>query len=144
MSNWYSYILVQYINNDGSVKGSVKVKNLRNELDIDEHYGLVTSPETSKTYPHICLYRGERQIATFDLNEKSIIACWNLYVKIRDIKNPEEASLVGEIYRKDEQIIGLESKIDALELKQKVLEKELEDYRQILTELKDLYASVKK
>lgn len=66
----------------------------------------------------------------------AIQKCWDLYLKVKDIENLEEAKLITQYYMENHSLAKQLEGMDALRLKCKLLEVELEEYHKILDAIK--------
>jgi hypothetical protein len=68
---------------------------------------------------------------------------WELYTKIKDIPLESERKLIISLYYKDEHVLNLEKQIEDFKFTNHLLEKERDQYKDMLNEIKDLLDSKK-
>ena len=131
ISNWYSWYCVEYINSEGCVCGSV----LENEFKLKiESWGSFSNQVMSLSYgnDNLNLYWCK---APFD---KGIQKTWELYSKLKEIKNLSEIKLIADLFKKDEEILELEKKVEGLTFANQLLKQERDQYKDMLDDIKDL------
>lgn len=133
VTNWYTWYLVQFINE----KGEVLVNRIDQEFKLliaacggyaNQRLGLSADGIEYLSYP-----------VPWEASwEKCIKTMWNLYVRLKQAKTKSERELISALFRKDQKILELEKANQDFEYKTHLLESEKEMYKGILDDIKNI------
>jgi hypothetical protein len=70
--------------------------------------------------------------------DKNILKIWNLYTTIMNMTSVSEMMLVVDAFEKDERILELERQIEDFKFTNNLLERERDQYKDMLDEIKEL------
>lgn len=132
---WYGWYSVEFIDDEGCVHG----------INLDDNYKLYVSSWGSYSNQVMCLDYADNHLYWFGSPfEKKISQAWELYSKVKDIKNEAEIKLIAELYRKDEQIFELQNGNANLKFTNVLLEQEKQLYQGLLEEIKGMCDELKR
>ena len=130
---WHPYGLLEFIDSEGRVHDS----NLGNDFNLTIYRWEYDSLKIELSYKENQLFKcGE----PFD---KNILKIWNLYTTIMNMTSVSEMRLVVDAFEKDERILELERQIEDFKFTNNLLERERDQYKDMLDEIKDLINSRK-
>lgn len=132
---WYSWYLIQYINEIGAV--------LDSRLDDEFELRIVASGRYSNQMMQLSAnhmtYCWKRRPW-----ENCIQSVWNLYLRLKEAKTASERKLIASCFEKDEKILELEKNNEDFSYKVHLLESERDQYKQMLDEIKEMVENGKK
>lgn len=125
---WHPYGLLEFIDSEGRVHDS----NLGNDFNLTIYRWEYDSLKIELSYKENQLFKcGE----PFD---KNILKIWNLYTTIMNMTSVSEMMLVVDAFEKDERILELERQIEDFKFTNNLLERERDQYKDMLDEIKEL------
>lgn len=129
ISNWYSWYKVETINKDGCVYAGT----------LERGFSLVVKAWNGYANQMMSLYYGDKHLywckAPWELHIPRI---WELYSKLVTVDSSKEIELIAELYRKDEEILKLESDVEDFSFTEELLKQERNQYKGMIDEIKDL------
>ena len=64
---------------------------------------------------------------------------WELYSKVKDIKNGAEIELIAKLFRQDDRIFELTKEVEELKFSNILLEQERQQYKGLLDEVREMF-----
>ena len=130
---WHPYGLLEFIDSEGCVHDS----NLGNDFNL-------TISRWEYDYLKINLsYKDNRLYMCGKPFDKNIFKIWNLYTTIMNMTSVSEMRLIVDAFEKDERIVELKGQIEDVKFTNNLLERERDQYKDMLDEIKDLINSRK-
>ena len=130
ISNWYSWYVVQFINENGEVL----VGRLDNDFELcTVACGGYDNQWLELRADHRTYYSCKAPWKEYDI--KSI---WDLYVRLKQATTECERNLIASLFKKDQTILELEKANQNFEYKTQLLENEKKLYKGILDDIKNL------
>ena len=130
ISNWYSWYVVQFINENGEV--------LVNRIDNDFELRTVSCGGYDNQWLELRADHRTYYSCKSPWNEDDIKSIWDLYVKLKQATTKCERNLIASLFEKDQTILELEKANRNFEYKVQMLEEERDLYKGILDDIKNL------
>ena len=131
-TNWYRWYTVEYINEEGAVTDGHLDGGFRLSSTWRGNYRNMVLNLLYDKNPPVQIYSCPEPF--FDKMQK----VWDLYRKVKKIKSEAELEFISEIIYQDEKIIELEKNIADLKFTNRLLEKQKNQYKDLLKEIKEL------
>ncbi|MBO4599823.1 MAG: hypothetical protein J5641_03690 [Bacteroidales bacterium] len=131
---WYSWYKVEFIDTDGRVRKDCLDDNFKLRVSA---WGSYSSQIMQLSYANQGLYWFGSPF------ERNIPKVWELYSKVKDIKNEAEIKLIAELYRKDDQLFELEKENENFKFSNILLEQEKKQYQKLLDDIKEMCDKLK-
>lgn len=128
ISNWYSWNLVQFINE----KGEVFVDR------IDEEFELY--PASTGSYYQL-LILSANQVNFYSHRapfENCIQSFWDLYIRLKKANTQTERELIASLFKQSQKVLELEKENQDFKYKTQLLECEKNTYKEMLDSIKEL------
>ncbi|MDD3667637.1 MAG: hypothetical protein PHY75_02660 [Bacteroidales bacterium] len=129
LSNWYSWYHVEYIDSDGAVL----------EGNLGNGYRLSIAACCTYDNQIMSLYKDDYEVTEcrppFEDHLQSI---WHLYNRCQECSSISEIKLLSRLYNKELDTSILTQKIEDLNLTNKLLEQERDQYKDLLERIKAL------
>ena len=130
ISNWYSWYVVQFINENGEVL----VGRLDNDFELcTVAFGGYDNQWLELRADHRTYYSCKAP-----WKENDIKSIWDLYVRLKQATTECERNLIASLFKKDQTILELEKANQNFEYKTQLLENEKKLYKGILDDIKNL------
>ena len=130
ISNWYSWYVVQFINENGEV--------LVARLDNDFELCTVACGGYDNQWLELCADHRTYYSCKAPWKENDIKSIWDLYVRLKQATTECERNLIASLFKKDQTILELEKANQNFEYKTQLLENEKKLYKGILDDIKNL------
>ena len=130
ISNWYSWYVVQFINENGEV--------LVGRLDNDFELCTVACGGYDNQWLELRADHRTYYSCKAPWKENDIKSIWDLYVKLKQATTECERNLIASLFKKDQTILELEKANQNFEYKTQLLENENKLYKGILDDIKNL------
>lgn len=130
ISNWYSWYVVQFINENGEV--------LVGRLDNDFELCTVACGGYDNQWLELRADHKTYYSCKAPWKENDIKSIWDLYVRLRQATTECERNLIASLFKKDQTILELEKANQNFEYKTQLLENEKKSYKGILDDIKNL------
>ena len=130
ISNWYSWYVVQFINENGEV--------LVGRLDNDFELCTVACGGYDNQWLELRADHRTYYSCKAPWKENDIKSIWDLYVRLKQATTECERNLIASLFKKDQTILELEKANQNFEYKTQLLENEKKLYKGILDEIKNL------
>ncbi len=128
ISNWYSWYVVQFINENGEV--------LVNRIDNDFELHTVSCGGYDSQWLELCADNRTYYSCKAHWKEDDIKSIWELYVKLKQATTKCERNLIASLFEKYKTILEWEKADQNLERKTQLLENEKIMYKEILDDIK--------
>ena len=130
VTNWYRWYKVQFISEEGEVL----------DEHLDEEFKLWIYPVYGYNDQRLTLYADESEYYSCEApwNKEDIQSVWNLYVRLKQASTEYERNLIASLFEKDQTILELEKANRNFKYKTQLLEKEMQLYKGILDDIKNL------
>ena len=128
ISNWYSWYVVQFINENGEV--------LVNRIDNDFELRTVSCGGYDNQWLELRADHRTYYSCKSPWNEDDIKSIWDLYVKLKQATTKCERNLIASLFEKYKTILEWEKANQNLEHKTQLLENEKIMYKEILDDIK--------
>ena len=128
ISNWYSWYVVQFINENGEV--------LVNRIDNDFELHTVSCDGYDSQWLELCADNRTYYSCKAHWKEDDIKSIWELYVKLKQATTKCERNLIASLFEKYKTILEWEKANQNLEHKTQLLENEKIMYKEILDDIK--------
>ncbi len=129
VSCWYAWYKVEFINSKG--------ETLDNKLD--DVFKIDTFQQKAFSNQRMALRDDQNEYCNFGRPwEKHLQSIWNLYLRLKDAETPSERKLIADLFSKDEKIQQLVEQNKNLEFTNILLEKERDQYKDLLNEIQAL------
>ena len=128
ISNWYSWYVVQFINENGEV--------LVNRIDNDFELHTVSCGGYDSQWLELCADNRTYYSCKAHWKEDDIKSIWELYVKLKQATTKCERNLIASLFEKYKTILEWEKADQNLERKTQLLENEKIMYKEILHDIK--------
>lgn len=129
ITNWYSWYMVQFINE----KGEVFVNR------IDEEFELYTV--AAGGFDNQELRLSANQVDFFSHRapfENCIQSLWNLYIRLKKANTQTERKLIASLFKSNQKVLELEKLNQDFKYKTQLLECEKNMYKEMLDSIKEL------
>ena len=130
ISNWYSWYVVQFINENGEV--------LVGRLDNDFELCTVACGGYDNQWLELRADHRTYYSCKAPWKENDIKSSWDLYVRLKQATTECERNLIASLFKKDQTILELEKANQNFEYKTQLLENEKKLYKGILDDIKNL------
>lgn len=130
ISNWYSWYVVQFINENGEV--------LVGRLDNDFELCTVACGGYDNQWLELRADHRTYYSCKAPWKENDIKSIWDLYVRLKQATTECERNLIASLFKKDQTILELEKANQNFEYKTQLLENEKKLYKGILDDIKNL------
>ena len=130
ISNWYSWYVVQFINENGEV--------LVGRLDNDFELCTVVRGRYDNQWLELRADHRTYYSCKAPWKENDIKSIWDLYVRLKQATTECERNLIASLFKKDQTILELEKANQNFEYKTQLLENEKKLYKGILDNIKKL------
>lgn len=130
ISNWYSWYVVQFINENGEV--------LVGRLDNDFELCTVACGGYDNQWLELRADHRTYYSCKAPWKENDIKSIWDLYVRLKQATSECERNLIASLFKKDQTILELEKANQNFEYKTQLLENEMKLYKGILDDIKNL------
>ena len=130
ISNWYSWYVVQFINENGEV--------LVGRLDNDFELCTVACGGYDNQWLELRADHRTYYSCKAPWKENDIKSIWDLYVRLKQATTECERNLIASLFKKDQTILELEKANRKFEYKTQLLENEKKLYKGILDDIKNL------
>ena len=130
ISNWYSWYVVQFINENGEV--------LVGRLDNDFELCTVACGGYDNQWLELRADHRTYYSCKAPWKENDIKSIWDLYVRLKQATTECERNLIASLFKKDQTILELEKANQNFEYKTQLLENEKKLYKGILDDNKNL------
>ena len=130
ISNWYSWYVVQFINENGEV--------LVGRLDNDFELCTVACGGYDNQWLELRADHRTYYSCKAPWKENDIKSIWDLYVRLKQATTECERNLIASLFKKDQTILELEKANQNFEYKTQLLENEMKLYKGILDDIKNL------
>ena len=130
ISNWYSWYVVQFINENGEV--------LVGRLDNDFELCTVACGGYDNQWLELRADHRTYYSCKAPWKENDIKSIWDLYVRLKQATTECERNLIASLFKKDQTILELEKANQNFEYKTQLLENEKKLYKGILDDSKNL------
>ena len=130
ISNWYSWYVVQFINENGEV--------LVGRLDNDFELCTVACGGYDNQWLELRADHRTYYSCKAPWKENDIKSIWDLYVRLKQATTECERNLIASLFKKDQTILELEKVNQNFEYKTQLLENEKKLYKGILDDIKNL------
>ena len=130
ISNWYSWYVVQFINENGEV--------LVGRLDNAFELCTVACGGYDNQWLELRADHRTYYSCKAPWKENDIKSIWDLYVKLKQATTECERNLIASLFKKDQTILELEKANQNFEYKTQLLENEKKLYKGILDDIKNL------
>lgn len=130
ISNWYSWYVVQFINENGEV--------LVGRLDNDFELCTVACGGYDNQWLELRADHRTYYSCKAPWKENDIKSIWGLYVRLKQATTECERNLIASLFKKDQTILELEKANRNFEYKTQLLENEKKLYKGILDDIKNL------
>ena len=130
ISNWYSWYVVQFINENGEV--------LVVRLDNDFELFTVACGGYDNQWLELRADHRTYYSCKAPWKENDIKSIWDLYVRLKQATTECELNLIASLFKKDQTILELEKANQNFEYKTQLLENEKKLYKGILDDIKYL------
>ena len=130
ISNWYSWYVVQFINENGEV--------LVGRLDNDFELCTVACGGYDNQWLDLRADHRTYYSCKAPWKENDIKSIWDLYVRLKQATTECERNLIASLFKKDQTILELEKANQNFEYKTQLLENEKKLYKGILDDIKNL------
>ena len=128
ISNWYSWYVVQFINENGEV--------FVNRIDNDFELHTVSCGGYDSQWLELCADNRTYYSCKAHWKEDDIKSIWELYVKLKQATTKCERNLIASLFEKYKTILEWEKADQNLERKTQLLENEKIMYKEILDDIK--------
>ena len=130
ISNWYSWYVVQFINENAEV--------LVGRLDNDFELCTVACGGYDNQWLELRADHRTYYSCKAPWKENDIKSIWDLYVRLKQATTECERNLIASLFKKDQTILELEKANQNFEYKTQLLENEKKLYKGILDDIKNL------
>ena len=130
ISNWYSWYVVQFINENGEV--------LVGRLDNDFELCTVACGGYDNQWLELRADHRTYYSCKAPWKENDIKSIWDLYVRLKQATTECERNLIASLFKKDQTILELEKANQNFEYKTQLLENEKKLYKGIIDDIKNL------
>lgn len=130
ISNWYSWYVVQFINENGEV--------LVGRLDNDFELCTVACGGYDNQWLELRADHRTYYSCKAPWKENDIKSIWDLYVRLKQATTECERNLIASLFKKDQTILELEKVNQNFEYQTQLLENEKKLYKGILEDIKNL------
>ena len=129
VSCWYAWYNVEFINSKGEDKGN----------KLDDVFKIDTFQQKAFSNQRMALRDDQNEYCNYGRPwEKHLQSIWNLYLRLKDVETPSERKMIADLFSKDEKIQQLVEQNKDLEFTNKLLEKERDQYKELLNEIQEL------
>lgn len=129
ISNYYLWYNIEFIDD----KGCVFDGNLGNGFKLEvSAWGQFSNQMMSLLYNQSSLYWCSPPF------EDHITKVWEIYTRLKDIPTEKEINLIANLFRKDDEILELEKKVEDFTFTNQLLKQERDQYKELLDEIKEM------
>lgn len=129
VSCWHKWYKVEFVNSKGEVRDN----------RLDDFFRLDTFQSGSFSNQRMALRDDQNEYCNYALPcEKHLQSIWNLYLRLKEVKTPSERKIIADLFSKDEKIQQLLEQNRDLEFTNILLEKERDQYKELLKEIQKL------
>lgn len=138
MVHKYLYQYFQYWNPNYDIE-YIDEMGRANKSGFGDGHGFYVIKDSYPLILHVRLSYDNQVLYECSNNFKKYVPMiWELYTRVKEEETVKEKMLIAELYKKDEQILKLEKKVENFEFTTHFLEQERDQYKELLDEIKQL------